>query len=283
MKRLSRREFGKVAMGSLSSLTLASTARVSAKRAASSVFGGVQIGVMTYSFRDRPLDKALENIVDLGFSSVELYSSHLDPLKASDKEIKFWKRKFADAGVKIASYYVNFGKNPTDEQIDRCFRGGKLLGTGILSSSVTKGLVPRLDRACQKFKMRLGLHNHWFHPPDSNQFESPQDFLDALKNSSKWMSITLDVGHFYAARYDPVRFIREHHDRIVSLHLKDRGNDPEHIDHPFGQGSTPLIQVVQLLKEIQFNHAANIEWEVQNSDPVQGVADGLEYFKRALA
>lgn len=283
MKTLSRREFGKTALATVSGVAFASMARPGAKKAASSVFGGLQIGVMTYSLRDRPLDQALENIVAIGFSSVELYSGHLDPLKASDDEIRSWKKRFSEAGVKIASYYVEMGDNPTDQQIDRCFQGGRLIGTDILSSSLTKNLVPHVDKACQKFKMRLGLHNHWFNPPDPNQFEGPQDFVQTLQGSSRWMSITLDVGHFHAAGHDPVKFIEEHHDRIVSLHLKDRGDDPQHIDHPFGEGNTPLIAVVQTLKKLRFKHAANIEWEVENADPVKGVKDGLEYFKRALA
>jgi len=281
MKTLSRREFGTVTLGTLGGLA-ASVTELRSKKAPSSVFGGLQIGVMTYSFRDHPLDKALEDIVNIGFSSVELYSGHLHPLKASDEEIKSWRKKFTDAGVKIASYYVEMGDNPTDQQIERCFEGGMLAGTDILSSSLTKPLVPRVDRACQKFKMRLGLHNHWFNPPDPKQFQDPQDFEQALKSSSKWMSITLDVGHFHAAGHDPVKFIEQHHERIVSLHLKDRGDDPQHIDHPFGQGNTPCIAVVHTLKRLQFKRAANIEWEVDNADPYKGVAEGLEYFKKAL-
>lgn len=283
MKTLSRREFGKVALGSMGGLTLATVWPLSAKKAASSIFGGLQIGVMTYSFRDRALDQALENIVDIGFSSVELYSGHLDPLKAGDEEIRTWRNRFAEAGVKIASYYVDFGADPTDEQLDRGFEKAKLLGVSILTSSLTKPLVPRVDKACQKHEMYLGLHNHWFNPPDPKQFQDPQDFTDALKSSSKWMSITLDVGHFHAAGHDPVKFIEAHHERIVALHLKDRGDDPQHIDHPYGEGNTPNIAVVQLLQKLHFKRAANIEWEVENADPVKGVRDGLEYFKRALS
>jgi sugar phosphate isomerase/epimerase len=281
MKTLSRRDFGKLSLGALSGLTCAQPAR-SSRKAASSVFGGVRIGVMTYSFRDRALDKALDNIIDIGFSSVELYSGHLDPLKAGDEEIRTWRKRFADAGVGIASYYVDMGQQPTDEQIDRCFQAGRVLGVNILTSSLTKPLVPRVDKACQKFKMYLGLHNHWFNPPDPKQFQDPQDFTEALRSSSKWLSINLDVGHFHAAGHDPVKFIEEHHGRIVSLHLKDRGDDPEHIDHPYGEGNTPLIPVVQLLRKLHFKHAANIEWEVENADPVKGVTDGLAYFRKAL-
>ncbi len=57
-----------------------------AERRLSSVFGGIQIGVQTYSFRDRSLDAALEAILKIGISSVELLGDRLlTPLKNSDE------------------------------------------------------------------------------------------------------------------------------------------------------------------------------------------------------
>lgn len=282
MKNLSRRDFGKMALGTVGGLALASVQEVAGKKAASSVFGGVQIGVQSYSFRDRSLERALEDLVNIGISSLELWSGHLDPLKASDDALKGWAKKFADAGVKIGAYNVSPGDPWTDEQIDRGFHAARLLGTQIITSSVQKPMVPRLDRACQKFKMKVGLHNHWFRGSRPDEFESPGDFLEALKNSSQWISINLDVGHFHASGHDPVKFIEEHHRRIVSLHLKDRGDDPERTDKPFGQASTPLGGVMQLLKKLRFKYAANIEWEVKDIDPAKGVADSLAYLKQFL-
>ncbi len=282
MKSLSRRDFGRMALGTVSGIAAASVKTLSSRTAASSVFGGVQIGVQSYSFRDRALDKALEDIVKIGISSVELWEGHLEPLKATDQELETWGKRFREAGVKIGAYNVSPREDWSDNQIDRGFEAAKLLGTEILTSPVTKKSVPRLDKACQKHKMKLGLHNHWFHPPDPNQFESPDDFLQALRGSSRWININLDVGHFHAAGYDPVKFIEEHHERIVSLHLKDRGDDPKHTDYPFGEAHTPLIPVVQLLKNLRFKYAANIEWEVKNIDAAKGVADALEYLKKAL-
>jgi sugar phosphate isomerase/epimerase len=292
MGAVSRRDFIAKTAGGAVGLVLCSTRGsphvtgtplpISGKRTLSSVFGGLQIGVMTYSFRDRPLDKALENIVDIGFSSVELYSGHLDPFKASDKEINSWRKRFAEAGVRIRSYYVDFPDQATHEQTERPFVAAQLLGVDILSSTAGKHLVSGIDKVCQKFKMKVGLHNELWPNKQPDQIEGPQDFLEVLGKSSKWINITLDVGHFYAAGSDPVQFIGEHHDRIVSLHLKDRERDPQHRDLPFGQGTTPLIPVVKTLKKLHFQHAANIEWEVEGMDPVAGVTDALAYLKRDL-
>jgi len=282
MKNVSRRDFGRKVLGTVGGLALASVTPLWGKKVASSVFGGIQIGVQSYSFRDRSLAKVLDALAEIGISSLELWSGHLDPLKASDADLATWSKKFADAGVKISAYNVSPRDKWTDDQIERGFQAARLLGAEVITSSVTKQIVPRLDRACQKFKMKLGLHNHWFVPTDPNQFESPEDFLDALRDSSEWMSINLDVGHFYAAGYDPVKFFEEHYARIVGLHLKDRGSDPKHIDHPFGQGATPLIPVLQAAKRVKFTYSADIEWEVEKYDPVKGCAEALEFLKKAL-
>ena len=71
------------------------------------------------------------------------------------------------------------------------------------------------------------------------EFETPDDFMNALKGSSDYLSINLDIGHFYAAGFDPVSYIAQHHKRIVSLHIKDRDKDENHTQRRFGEAATP--------------------------------------------
>lgn len=294
MKNLSRRELMKIGFGSLGAFVLSGDCGAASAppavalalptgKAPSSRFGGLQIGCMTWSFRDRPLPEALKDIVGIGFSSVELWSGHLDPFKSSDREIKAWRRRFADAGVRITSYFVGFEENASDAQIDRNFQAGRLLGATVLSSNVAKSMVPRVDTACQKFNMFVGLHNEVYGRPQPDQVQFPSDYVEVFRNSSHWIGATLDVGHLYAAGYDPIKFIREHRQRIVSIHLKDENRIlPHYTDFPFGKGPTPLIAILHALQQVHFKHPANIEWGVKNVDPVKGVADALDYVKRAL-
>jgi len=283
MKLISRRDFGKIAAGALGGSALASVTPLWSKKVTPSVFGGVEIGVMSYSLRDRSLEKALEAMVELGISNFELWEGHLDSRKASDDEFRAWGKRFQEAGVKIVAYCTVPQDDWTDEQIHHAFHCAKLLGTNVLTSSIGKKIVPRMDKACQKFQMKLGIHNHWFQPPNPEFFESPQDYADVLKASSKWVGANLDIGHFYAAGYDPVKFIEEHFERIVHVHLKDRGQDPQHTDRPFGEGGTPVAATVRLLETRAFRYAANIEWEVKAADPVKGIAAARDYLKKVLA
>jgi sugar phosphate isomerase/epimerase len=254
--------------------------------AAKSQAGGVEIGVQSYTYRKLDIDRMIASMRSVGLGSVELWDGHLNPAKTTDDEFKAIRKKFNDAGIRISAYCVNFRPDSTDELIDKSFRGAALLGTNVMTSSVQKPIVPRLDAACVKHKTYLGLHNHWYAPSFkgdvSQEFDGPEDFEEALKGRSRYLSINLDIGHFYASGHDPVAFIKKHHDRIVSLHIKDRANDPERTYTRFGQGATPIREVARALKQVHYKYAANLEFEIEENDPTEGVRHAFAYFKQAL-
>jgi sugar phosphate isomerase/epimerase len=253
-----------------------------------SVFGGVQVGVQSYTFRRFQIDKMIQAMQAAGVASVELWDGHLDPKKAVEADFKALKKKFGDAGIRVSAYCVNFPVDSSDDHLDRGFNGALLLGTNVMTASVSKPVVAKLDRWCQKYKIKMGLHNHWFGESwfkgdRTQEFETPQDFHDALKSSSQYININLDIGHFYAAGFDPVSFISEHHRRIVSLHIKDRDRDPEHTQRRFGKGATPIAETMKLLKKVKFPYAANIEYELEEENPTEAVRDSVAYLKRSLS
>jgi sugar phosphate isomerase/epimerase len=254
--------------------------------AARSKVAGIEIGVQSYTYRKLDIDRMIASMRVVGLDSVELWDGHLDPAKTSEDEFRAIRKKFNDAGIGISAYCVNFRPASTDELIDKSFRGAALLGTNVMTSSVQKPIVPRLDAACVKHETYLGLHNHWYDPSfkgDINQeFDGPEDFEEALKGRSRYLSINLDIGHFFASGHDPVAFIKAHHDRIVSLHIKDRANDPARTYTRFGLGATPIREVARVLKQVHYKYAANLEFEIEENDPTEGVRHAFQYFKEAL-
>ena len=109
---------------------------------------------------------------------------------------------------------------------------------------------------------------------------APESFAAAL-GMSKYFMINLDIGHFTSAGYDPVEYLKQHHDRIVDLHIKDRNK--KHDNLPFGEGETPIKEVLQLLRENKWKIPANIEYEYKGSDAVAEVKKCYRYMKDALA
>jgi sugar phosphate isomerase/epimerase len=283
MEHLTRREFTGVLLAGVGAIRSEAGDKLKP-----SVFGGIEVGVQSYTFRAFGVDKMIAAMKSVGLSSVELWDGHLDPKKATEADFKAARKKFNDAGIRVSAYCVNFPADSTDDYLDRGFNGALLLGTNIMTASVQKSITPRIDRWCQKYKIKLGLHNHWFGDAwfkgdRTKEFETPEDLMTAVKSASSYLNINLDIGHFSAAGFDPIAFIRQHHDRIVSLHIKDRDRDKEHTYRRFGQGATPIVETMKLLKQLKFKHAANIEYEMDESDPTDGVRDSLEYLKRTLA
>ena len=100
---------------------------------------------------------------------------------------------------------------------------------------------------------------------------------------SKYFRVNLDIGHFTAANFDAVAYIRENHDNITHLHLKDRKkNDGPNM--PWGEGETPIKQVLLLLKEKKYPIRAFVEYEYRGTGtPIDEVRKCISYMRQALA
>lgn len=253
---------------------------------------GVQIGVQSYSFRDRSLDQAIQGMVAVDLGCCELWSGHVEPrdLKGDDlrkwrttvalKEFENVRRKFDAAGIQIYAYNYSFRDNFNDEEIARGFEMAKALGVKNLTASSNVTTAKRVDPFARKAKIRVGMHNH--SNIRDNEFATPQNFEDAMRGMSEYIAINLDIGHFVAAGFDPVDYLKKNHRRIVTLHIKDRKKN-QGANLPFGEGDTPIKEVLLALKENRFKIPANIEYEYKGSDTIAEVKKCFEYCRRALA
>src|SRR5437870_5462859 len=107
---ITRRKFGMGLAGAFAGLTL----RSSSDKVKPSVFGGIEVGVQSYTFRAFSVDKMIEAMAAIGLSSVELWDGHPNPGKASEADFKAIKKKFDDAGIKVNAYCVNFPVDSKD-------------------------------------------------------------------------------------------------------------------------------------------------------------------------
>jgi sugar phosphate isomerase/epimerase len=308
----SRRDFARMAAASFP------LARMLAKPIDSKV-AGVRLGVQSYSFRDLGLDDAIQAMVTDQLGECELFSPHIEAggvqaimsifqppsgvkrtpeetqaaFKAYNDKVRSWrlsvplqffvdvKKKFDDAGVRLYAYNFSFQDTFTDEEIDRGFLMAKALGVGIITASTTLTAAKRVVPFAEKHKLIVAMHGH-SNTKDLNEFCTPESFAKALE-MSKYYRINLDIGHFTAAGFDPVDFIEKNHSKIVLLHLKDRKKN-DGPNTPWGEGDTPIKQVLVLLKTKRYPIPAFIEYEYQGKGTSeQEVAKCLEYSKAALA
>jgi sugar phosphate isomerase/epimerase len=88
---------------------------------------------------------------------------------------------------------------------------------------------------------------------------------EAPLSHGEYLGINLDIGHYVAGtNASPIPVIERYGDagRIVNLHVKDRKvNDGANL--PFGQGDTPVALVLQLMKRKGYAFPADIELEYE--------------------
>lgn len=202
-------------------------------------------------------------------------------LSVSTDHFKNVRKKFDDAGINIYAYNYSFNDSFTDDEIDRGFEFAKTLGAKAITASTTLKVAKRVAPFAEKHKMIVAMHGH-SNVKDPNEFATPESFKAAM-DMSKYFWVNLDVGHFFAAGYDPVAYLKEHHDRISNLHLKDRKKD-QGPNVPWGEGDTPIKEVLLVLKDKKYPVPAFIEYEYRGpAGPVAEVKKCYEYCKAALA
>jgi sugar phosphate isomerase/epimerase len=295
MEKFSRRDMNSLLVAG-SAAALARDVPLRGASRVRSTFRGITIGAQSYSFRDRPLDACIEAYAKVGIGLCELWSGHVEPFGIKKEEVWGWHRKtplshwhqvrekFDRAGIPLFAYTIGFRGELTGEDIERCFREAQALGVKVITSSGTVSVAPRVDEAARKFKITVGFHGHdAIDRPD--EFSTAETFARALKGASKYLAVNLDLGHFAAAGGDPIGYIKANHHRIVALHVKDRKKN-RGPNLPFGQGDTPIVESLRLLRDRRWRIPANIEYEYglpkSGYDTIAEVRKCLEYCRQAL-
>ena len=197
-----------------------------------------------------------------------------------------WKavrQRFNDAGVGVALLCYNMQDSMKDEDIEYGFAMAEGLGVKAISTSTTLTMAKRIAPIADQHKIMVGYHGHDA-TNDPNQTATLESY-DTLMAYGGYNGINLDIGHFTAANYDAVAFIKQHHDRITNLHIKDRKKDHGPNVAEWGTGDTPIKAVLQLLKTEKYPIPANLELEYripEGSDTVAEAKKCFAYVKSCL-
>ena len=288
-----------------------------------SVFDGVRIGTITYSFRgvENTAEGTLKAILDCGLSEVELMSGPVDDyvglgggarggaprrqgkgrgkrtssearrsasqqdeqrkqrLSVPMAKYEALRKMYNDAGVNIhiVKYDSIGAENMTDEEIDNCFQAAKALGATGITRELDDPIAKRLGPFADKHKIWIGFHNH-------TQLKLTT-YDEGILSYGKYLGINFDAGHYLAGTGEsPIPFIEKYHERIVSLHLKDRTKAGGNV--AWGQGETPIKEILQLMRKNKWTFPADIELEYrvpEGSTAVAEVAKCVQFCKNALA
>ncbi|MGV3764255.1 sugar phosphate isomerase/epimerase family protein [Parapedobacter sp.] len=279
-----------------------------------SIFRGVQVGVITYSFRSMPstAEDLLRYCIDANVSAVELMGPAAEafagapeaPARTGNEEadkaaraeyfqtlanwranvpmnrFKQLRKLYERAGVSIYGYKPSaLGANNTDAEIDYAFRAAKALGANQANVEFPNDPVhtQRLGRIAARNKVYVGYHGHT---------QQTFDMWDGSIAQSPYNAINFDMGHYVAAGFEAIPFIEAKHQHIVSMHTKDRKSKANGgANLPWGEGDTPIAEALQLMADHKYKFPATIELEYpvpDGSDAVKEVAKCVEFARKAL-
>lgn len=202
--------------------------------------------------------------------------------KASMKPFEELRKMYQQAGVEIYAFKpAAFGQNNSDAEISYGMRAAKALGAShvTLEHPSDDAHTMRLGQLGEKNKMNVAYHGH-----EQQTF----DFWDTALLQSKRNTLNLDMGHYIAAGHtDLIALIEKQHDRILSMHTKDRQTPANGKGNVvWGSGDTPIGEVLKLMQKNRYKFPATIELEYEvpeNSNPIQEVQKCLEFCRKSLA
>ena len=330
----SRRTFMQAA--SIAGFTLAAKpSLVLAAESPDSLYKGVQLGTITYSYRSMPDQSAeaiLGYIVDSGISAVELMGTPAEDfagaprnpvpqfgrlsflnsqgrLSAAERDeyesartrferhaldLRQWREsatmnRFAElrdmfdaAGVSVYAFKPDtFEPHHSDAEANFGFQAAKALGASHCTVELPNDPAhsQRLGRLAEQNGIAIAYHTHE---------QASIDAFDTAFAQSEHNRSNVDLGHYVAAPNgrDPLAFLRKHHTKILSVHLKDRQTPENGAGNlAWGTGDTPLVEILQLMRDEGYRFPASIEVEYaipQGSNAVEEVKRCLEFCKAAL-
>ena len=321
MKMISRRSFGRLVAGGLPLMIATAAALPAYAQLKNQRIHGVRYGVMSFSFfmdmpksgNDGRVDNLIRAMTGLGLYDLEIGPDDMTPASLGsiwppEKRWKQWflwavggktvadgmrrwwaeaplsdfegvRRKFNDAGINIDCFKGSDWV--TDEDLNRDFLIAKALGARYLGCPPGLPRIQRMARAAETHNFRIYVHNE----------DELEDYMLAAMAVSPIVRINFDVGNYTAAGgANHVAFIEEHHDRISHLHLKDTKRNGEMT--LFGQGDTPVKEILWLLRDKQYDIGAFIENEIGlhehflKGEPgpptIPNVRQGVDYMNQVL-
>ena len=241
---------------------------------------GFKLGVATYSLRKFNRTQAISMIKQLNVRYVNIKEYHL-LIRSTPEQIAEGRKKFEDAGlIVLGGGNIPFDKDD-DADIRHKFEYAKMAGMPLIVCAPTAKTLPKLESYVKEYNIKIAVHNHG--RTDKN-FPTPQSVLKFVNSMDPRCGLCVDVGHTAEAGVDPVEAIAEAGSRILDIHIKDeRDLKDEATQLPVGEGRMPVPAIFRQLKKMNYRGGVMLEYEVDENNPLPGMAKSFAYMRGVLA
>src|SRR6476661_6822660 len=239
----------------------------------------IKLGVASYSFRKFNRTQAIQMLKELGTPYLNVKDFHLK-LDSTPEEIDAAKKEFADAGVQLVGCgNVSFQK-ADEADIKKKFEYAKRAGFPVIVCAPTHETLPMLEKYVKQYDIKIAVHNHG---PEDKHFPTPQSVLAAVKNMDPRCGLCMDIGHTSRTGANIVDSIAEAGPRLLDMHSKDLA-DPmvKESQVAVGEGKLPIKQIFAQLIKMKYKGCVNLEYEIQDTDPLPGMKKSFAYMRGIL-
>ena len=278
---LSRREFVKVGAGAAATATVANKLFRSEKSLGTPEPTPIRLGIASYTFRNFTRAQTIEFLqkLNIGDLNAKDTKDHL-PMDAV-AEIKALG-DYVSAGIKLHAAGTIYFDKDDDADIRGKFEYAKRAGIGVIvAGDPAPATLPRIEKFVKEYDIKFALHNHG---PEDKLWPSPLDVLKAMKTMDPRMGCCIDVGHTVRAGVDVVHAIHEVGPRVFNLHMKDLTSFTDKESQvAVGQGKMPVKKIFDALESIKYAGFVDLEYEINEKDPMPGVIESIAYMRGVLA
>ena len=273
MKSIDRRSF----LTDLSATPVLLQCSLSGAQAATA---GFKLGVASYSLRKFNRTQAIAMVKQLNTPYINIKEFHL-LLRSTPDEIDVARKEFQEAGLIIlGGGNISFLLDD-DADIRHKFEYAKLAGMPIIVCAPTARTLPKLERFVKEYDIKIAIHNHG---RTDKHFPTPQSALKFVNNMDPRCGLCVDVGHTAETGVDVVDSIRQAGSRLLDVHIKDTSDLADASKQtPVGEGKMPVAAIFRQLTQMNYQGGVMLEYEVDENDPLPGMAKSFAYMRGVLA
>jgi sugar phosphate isomerase/epimerase len=268
-----------------------------------SKFNGVQLGVISYSFRSLPVnaEQVLQYCIEANVSAIELMGTTAEafagaphssteprapfvPGAARPEQTAEQKAEQAARAAELAKWRAGASMEKFRQLAKMYKDAGVSIYAWKPSALDVKSSNEEIDYAFRVAKVLGATHVTVEIPRDPAQskrlgaiaerhkigvgyhghLQQTITAWDEALIQSQYNGLNCDLGHYVAAGFNPIELLQAKHDRIYSAHLKDRRSKINGgANLPWGEGDTPIAAVLQLMREKRYKFPGTIELEYE--------------------
>ncbi len=241
------------------------------------------VGLQTWSLREMNFDQAVEFAVKHGFTHLQMFSKHIDPMGTTEETLR--KKAILDAkGLKL--YTIGVTGTSMDQAANRkIFEFAKLMGIKLIVVEPRDfRIIDLLEQLVKEYDIKIAIHNHGI----KSLYGNPLVVKTLIAHRDPRVGVCLDVGWITAAGFDAAKVFKDYEGRVFDIHLKDKKiertqGDDVYLDVMVGQGQANYAGLFQELKAANWQGIMAIETDNGTfaKEPTEFVLAARDFVKKS--